>query len=156
MVGAKMDITIFRRVLVLVASSMAIAWTGLVQAESSSFKVPLTGAECGPLVATGGTGAADLTYEPATRVVTWNITYSGLSSATTLAHFHGPAAQGQRGPVVIWLAAQGSLPGNPIAGQATLTPEQALQFTAGDWYVNLHTQSYPGCELRGQVLPPKS
>jgi CHRD domain len=151
-----MDATISRRTLILVAFLMGVAWMGLAQAESSSFKVPLTGAQCLPPVETSGTGTADLTYDPATRVVTWDIMYSGLSSPTTMAHFHGPATQGKNGPVVIWLNTQGSPPGNPITGQVTLTPEQAQQFAAGDWYVNVHTQSHPACELRGQVIPPKS
>jgi hypothetical protein len=151
--GAIMNSTISRRVLVLAASLVGVAWTGLAQADS--FKFPLSGAQCVPPVATGGTGEADLTYDPATRVVTWTIPYSGLSSAITLAHLHGPAAPGLSGPVVVWLAERGSPPGNPITGQATLTPEQALQFAAGDWYMNVHTQSHPGCELRGQVIPPK-
>jgi len=151
-----MDSTISRRALILVAILMGVSWAGLAQAESSSLKVPLSGAQCVPAVETSGTGTADLTYDAATRVVTWNITYSGLSSPTTMAHFHGPATQGKNGPVVIWLSTQGSPPGNPITGQATLTPEQAQQFTAGDWYVNVHTQSHPACEIRGQVIPPKS
>ena len=45
---------------------------------------------------------------------------------------------------------------SPISGQATLTPEQAQQFAAGDWYVNVHTQAHPAGEIRGQVVPPKS
>lgn len=151
-----MDTTISRRDLVLVALLTGAAWTGPAQAESSSLTVSLTGAQCVPPVETSGTGTAELTYDPATRVLTWNISYGGLSSATTLAHFHGPAEQGKNGPVVIWLAARGSSPGNPITGQVTLLAEQALQFVAGDWYVNLHTQSHPACELRGQVIPPKS
>lgn len=151
-----MDTTISRRAIILVAFLMGVAWTGLAQAESLSFKVPLTGAQSVPPVETSGTGTADLTYDPATRVVTWNITYSGLSSPTTMAHFHGPAAQGTNGPVVIWLTTQGSPPGNPMTGQATLTPEQAQQFAAGNWYVNVHTQSHPAGEIRGWVIPPKS
>ena len=149
-----MNTTVPRRVLVLAALLMAVGWTGLTQADS--FKFPLTGEQCVPPVATSGTGEVELTYDPATRMVTWNIPYSGLSSAVTLAHFHGPATPGKSGPVVVWLSERGSPPGNPISGQATLTPEQALQFAAGDWYVNVHTQSHPGCELRGQVIPPKS
>ena len=151
-----MDTTISRRALVLVAFFMGVAWTGRAQAEALSFKVPLTGAQCVPPVETSGTGTADLTYDPATQMVTWNVTYSGLSSPTTMAHFHGPATQGKNGPVEIWLTTQGSPPGNPITGRATLTSEQAQQFVAGDWYVNVHTQSHPACELRGQVIPPKS
>ena len=147
-----MNTTISRRALVL-AALMGTSWSGSTQA--ASFKFPLTGEQCLPPVATSGTGEAVLSYDPETRVVTWNIPYSGLSSAVTLAHFHGPATPGKSGPVVVWLAERGTPPGNPITGQATLTPEQALQFAAGDWYVNVHTQSHPACELRGQVIPPK-
>lgn len=149
-----MTTPIFRRVLVLAASLIALAWT--LPTRADSFKFPLSGEQCVPPVATGGTGEVQLTYDPATRVVTWNIPYGGLSSAVTLAHFHGPAVPGKSGPVVVWLAERGTAPGNPISGQATLTPEQAEQFAAGDLYVNIHTQSHPACELRGQVVPPKS
>ena len=44
---------------------------------------------------------------------------------------------------MIWLSTQGSPPANPMTGTATLTPEQAQQFSAGEWYVNVHTQSHP-------------
>jgi len=134
---------------------MGVAVTGAARAESASFKVLLTGAQCAPAVDTSGAATADLTYDPATRMVTWNIPYSGLSSPATMAHFHGPAKPGQNGPVLVWLTAQGSPPANPITGRATLTLEQAQQFSAGDWYVNVHTQSHPACEIRGQVIPPK-
>jgi YD repeat-containing protein len=153
---ANMGTTVYRRALLLVAFWMGVDWSGLAQAESSSFKVPMTGASCVPPVETNGTATVELTYDAASRVVTWRITYDALSSPATMAHFHGPAAQGKNGPVVIWLTPQGSPPGNPITGQATLTSEQAQQFIAGDWYVNVHTQSHPACELRGQVMPPKS
>ncbi len=93
-----------------------------------------------PPVETGGTGTADLTYDRATRIVTWKIPYSGLSSATTMAHFHGPAKPGENAPALIWLSVQGSPPANPITGSATLTPEQAQQFSAGAWYINVHTK----------------
>ncbi len=146
----------FRRALIPFAILLGFAGTGLAWADSISFKVMLTGAQCVPAVDTSGTGTADLTYDPATRVVSWNISYSGLSSATTMAHFHGPAKQGQNAPPVIWLSTQGSTPANPITGTATLTPDQAQQFLAGEWYVNVHTQSHPAGEIRGQVVPPKS
>jgi hypothetical protein len=116
---------------------------GVALADPTSFKVPLTGAQGVPPV-------------DATRVVTWTITYSGLSSAATMAHFHGPAAEGKNAPPTIWLSTQGKPPENPITGSATLTPDQAKQFSAGDWYVNVHSQSHPAGEIRGQVVPPKS
>jgi hypothetical protein len=72
-----------------------------------------------------------------------------------MAHFHGPAELGKNGPVALWVSQQGSPVENPIKGQATLTPEQAAQFTAGQWYINVHTQAHPGGEIRAQVTPPK-
>jgi CHRD domain len=149
------DATRFRRTLILVAFVMGLACSGAVQAQSSPFNVPLSGAQCVPPVETSGMGVAALTYDPASRMVTWKITYSGLSSSTTMSHFHGPAAPGTNAPVLIWLTTQGTPPGNPIVGQVTLSPEQAQQFAAGAWYVNVHTTSHPACEIRGQVIPPK-
>jgi hypothetical protein len=150
-----MDLAISRRTALPFLLLAGLVWTGAVNAASLSFKVPLSGAQSVPPVDTSGKGTADLTYDPTTRVVTWNINYSGLSSPVTMAHFHGPAKEGQNGPVVIWLTTQGKAPTNPIKGTVTLTPEQAKQFSAGEWYVNVHTESHPAGEIRGQVMPPK-
>jgi hypothetical protein len=155
-VEEKMNATKFQRALVPFAIVLGLAGAGVARADSTSFEIPLTGAQCVPAVDTSGSGAADLTYDPATRVVTWNITYSGLSSPSTMAHFHGPAKVGQNAPPVIWLSTQGSPPANPMTGSATLTPEQAQQFSAGEWYINVHTQSHPAGEIRGQVIAPKN
>jgi CHRD domain len=150
-----MDTAISRRAILASVCMMGLAWVGAAAAAPVTFKVPLTGAQSVPPVNTSGTGTADLTYDPATREVTWNITYGEMSSPVTMAHFHGPAKKGQNGPVVIWLSKKGSPPTSPITGSATLTPEQAKQFEADEWYVNVHTQSNPAGEIRGQVTPPK-
>src|SRR6478752_5334194 len=68
----------------------------------------------------------------------------------------GPATQGTKAPLVVWLSKQGSPADSPLTGQTILTPEQALQFAAGQWYVNVHTQANPGGEIRGQAIPPKN
>jgi CHRD domain len=125
-------------------------------AAPESFQVLLAGAQEVPPVQTTGTATADLTYDPATRVINWTITYGGLSGSVTMAHFHGPAASGRNAQAQLGLTKHGSAVGNPIKGRATLTPEQAKQFAAGAWYINVHTQAHPGGEIRGQVIPPKS
>jgi CHRD domain len=140
-------------------AAVPLAWIGSIAvavAAPMSITVPLTGAQQVPPVQTAGTGSASLTYDPTSRVLTWTVTYSGLSGPATMAHFHGPAAAGKNGPVVIWISEHGAAPTSPIKGQATLTPDQATQFTAGEWYVNVHTKDHPGGEIRGQVTPPKS
>jgi CHRD domain len=148
--------SISRTIVILSACLLSALWIGSAVAAPISFTVPLTGAEQNPPVETPAKGSAAITYDPATRVVTWAITYSGLSAPATMAHFHGPAEKGKNAPVLIWLSTKGTPAASPFKGEATLTPEQAQQFTAGEWYVNVHTQEHPGGEIRGQVLPPKS
>jgi hypothetical protein len=152
---ANMQSPISRRAIIILACATGIAWAGSAQAAPESIKVQLTGAEQVPPVQTTGTGTADITYDSATREIKWTVTYSGLSGPATMAHFHGPAAAGKNGPVVVWLSKQGSPAPSPFEGQATLTPDQAQQLMAGEWYVNVHTQAHPGGEIRGQVVPPK-
>ena len=134
----------------------AAAAGGSALAAPLSFTVTLTGAQQVPPVQTTGSGKADLTYDPTTRVVTWSITYSGLSSPVTMAHFHGPAGPGDNAPVRIWLTKRGAPVSSQIAGQAMLTPQQAQQFMADQWYINVHSKDHPAGEIRGQVRPPKS
>ena len=145
------------RLIVTATCLLGIAlWAQPSQAAPESFKVALTGAQQVPPLQLAGTGTADLTYDPATHVLSWSIMYSGLSGTVTMAHIHGPAAEGKNGPVQIWLTKKGSPAESPIKGQATLTPEQAKQFEAGELYINVHTEAHPGGEIRGQVMPPKS
>lgn len=141
-----------------VFGGLALAGTlSLAQAAPVSFQVPLAGAQQVPPVQTSGSGNADLTYDASTRVVTWNITFSGLSSPATMAHFHGPAAAGKNAGVKLWLSKKGSTDvTSPISGQATLSADDAKMFEAGDMYINVHTKEHPNGEIRGQVVPPKS
>jgi CHRD domain len=146
---------LFRRAALTLAVVTCVAWAGQAEAASVPFEVPLSGAQQVPPVTTAGTGMGNLTWDPSTRVVTWSVTYSGLASSVTMAHFHGPAPRGKNASIEIWLTKQGSPVASPITGEATLTPQQAKQFEAGDWYINVHTSDHPAGELRGQVVPPK-
>ncbi len=146
----------FQRALVPFAIMISLAGGGSRQPIRRHSRLNSPGRRAPLRWTSSGTGTAQLTYDPATQVVTWTITYAGLSSAATMAHFHGPAKAGQNAPPVIWLSKQGSPPANPLTGSATLTPEQAKQFSSGEWYINIHTQAHPAGEIRGQVVPPKS
>jgi hypothetical protein len=150
-----MRFTISRKILAGSAIALGLAAAGPACADSQTFKVPLTPDQCVPPVESSGSGSADLTYDSNSREVAWTITYSGLTSPVTMAHFHGPAGKGENASVVIWLTTEGSEPGNPITGKATLDEDQAKQFTSGEWYLNVHTKDNPACEIRGQVVPPQ-
>ena len=125
-----------------------------VRAAPMSFDVPLSGAEQVPPVETSGSGTAHLTYDPATHVLSWTITYQNLSGPVTMGHIHGPAAKGKNAGVKFWLTEKGKEATSPITGQATLSPDDEKQMMAGEWYINLHTKAHPGGEIRGQILPP--
>jgi len=74
-----------------------------------------------------------------------------------MAHFHGPAPVGKNAGVKVGLSHKGSTEVvSPISGQATLSPDDAKVFEAGEMYINIHTKEHPGGEVRGQVVVPKS
>ena len=135
-----------------------VAWAGSVTAATAAamnISVPLTGAQQVPPVTTAGSGAANLAFDPATRVLTWSVSYSGLSSPVTMAHIHGPAAAGKNASPEVWLSKKGTAPSNPFSGTATLTEAQAKQLMAGEMYINVHTKTHPTGEIRGQIVPSK-
>ena len=106
----------------------------------------LGGAKEVPPNGSSGSGIAAIKLEG--DVLSWVITYSGLSGPVTGAHFHGPAAANANASVLVPFA--GSL-GSPITGSQKLTAPQIAGLRSGLWYVNLHTSAFPAGELRGQV-----
>jgi hypothetical protein len=101
-----------------------------------------------PPNASTATGTADIDFDPATKKLSWKLTYSGLSGPATAAHFHGPAEVGKNASVAVPITNAGS---SPVEGSATLTDAQAADMMAGRCYVNVHTAANPGGEIRGQV-----
>ena len=153
-----MNTSISRRILVLAACTVGIAvWAVASHAAPASFKVALSGAEQVPAVETPGKGTADLTYDPATRMLTWSISYEGLSAPATMAHFHGPAAAGQERPGHAVAEQTGKPAGEPDQGRS-----HADARTGGAVHRRRvvrqrpHRVLDPGGEIRGQVMPPKS
>jgi hypothetical protein len=144
-----------RRLMISAGLAGIVLWSASALAAQETFQVQLTGAQQVPAVQTDGSATADLTYDPSTRVLSWSVSYTGLSSDVTMAHFH-TGAEGKNGKPALWLSAKGAAVSSPITGQATLTAAQAKEFEAGDWYINVHTKNHPAGEVRGQVTPPKS
>lgn len=149
-------ITVSRR-LVLPACVLGLAlWSATSFAAPETFQVQLSGSQQVPAVQTDGTGTANLTWDPSTRMLQWSISYSGLSGPVTMAHLHGPAGADKDAGVQVWLTKKGSPAESPITGEAKLTPAQARMLMRGQLYINVHTAANPKGEIRGQVVPPKS
>ena len=114
---------------------------------ADKMKATLDSASEVPANTSAGKGTADIDFDPATKKLTWKLTYSGLTGPATMAHFHGPAEAGKNAGVAVPItpATSGS------EGSATLTDAQAADLLAGKYYVNIHTEANKGGEIRGQV-----
>lgn len=103
-----------------------------------------------PAVDTEGTGTADVMFDSSTNELTWSIEFSELSGPATAAHFHGPAAAGVNAGVQVNIGEVSGLT-SPMDGSAELTSDQAAMLLDGLMYINIHTASNTGGEIRGQV-----
>lgn len=112
------------------------------------YQARLTGAEEVPPVNTAANGMAEIQLNTNTNVLSWKVTYTGLSGTATGGHIHGPAAPGRNAGVVIPFT---NVAAQPLTGQTTITPQQYGDLAAGRWYVNIHTAANPGGEIRGQL-----
>lgn len=127
-------------------AATALAW-GYSQAATEAFKGTLSGAAEVPPVTSTGTGTAVVNFDPATKQVTYTVTYSGLSGPAKAAHIHCGAAAGANAGVAVKF----DTPASPISGSATLTDAQVADLEAGKCYVNVHTEANGGGELRAQL-----
>jgi hypothetical protein len=118
-------------------------------AEVINYKVQLLPTSEVPPNDSKGSGTLVGTYDTDSKKLSWTATYSGLTGAAIMAHFHGPADPGVNASVVV--PQPGGLE-SPMKGEVTLTDAQAAQFTAGKWYFNIHTAQNKGGELRGQMV----
>ena len=134
------------------AVTAVVALAGPASAAEKKLSATLDGKSEVPATTSSGTGTATMTYDDASKKLTWHVKYSGLSGPATAAHFHGPAEAGKNAGVAVAIpniAAGAS--GNEVEGSATLTDAQAADLLAGKYYVNIHTAANPGGEIRGQV-----
>jgi len=122
------------------------------QAAVVTYKANLAGAAEVPPVQSPGTGNASVNVDTATKGVTWQVEYAGLSGPPAAAHIHCGAPAGGNAGVAVPL---GTAPNwnSPLKGNATLTDAQLQQLQSGQCYVNIHTEAHKGGELRGQLAP---
>ncbi len=129
-----------------IATGFALA--APASAEMLTMKVPLSGASEVPANTSPAKGSADVTYDTASKKLTWKLSYSGLTGPATMAHFHGPAEPGKNAGVAVPIPNPGA---SGAEGTAMLNDTQAADLIAGKYYINVHTAAHPAGEIRGQV-----
>jgi hypothetical protein len=142
---------LFRTLVLASAVGFALA-SAPAMAATEKFSADLTSSVVVPPNPSTATGKADVTYDTVSKMLTWTVTYKGLTGKPTAAHFHGPAKVGANAAPVVGLT--GSLD-SPIKGSFTLSDKQATDLEAGMWYLNVHTAKYADGEIRGQVVKAK-
>ena len=130
------------------AGAVLLASSTPSQAAPMKFKANMNAASEVPPTQSSGTGTVTASYDPATKMLTWEGNFSGLTGPATAAHFHGPAETGKNAAPAIWISEKSS----PFKGSATLTDAQADDLQKGLWYANVHTEANKGGEIRGQVV----
>jgi uncharacterized repeat protein (TIGR01451 family) len=109
------------------------------------FTATLTGVQETPANNSTATGTASLLLSPDETTARVSLNFSGLSSAQTAAHIHGPAAVGVAGPVLF------PLPNGQVSDfEISLAPGQATDLKNGLWYINVHSTNFINGEIRGQ------
>lgn len=110
----------------------------------------LDGSQAVPPITTSGSGTASLVFDTVTKELSWNITFSGLSSGVASAQFQGPAKPGENANIIFSISAISGL-NSPMIGSVTLNSNQEIDLLAELWYINIRTGLVPSGEIRGQV-----
>jgi hypothetical protein len=123
------------------------------------FEAALTGAAEVPPVFSAATGKSIMALDADAETLYYWLLVHDIGEIT-MAHIHR-GSPGVNGPVVHWLWDPGGVyvpaapldPQNPYTNELTLSDDDIFDLLRGDFYVNVHTSTYPAGEIRGQITP---
>ena len=99
-------------------------------------------------------GTADVTYNKASKMLTYTLNFNGLTGKATMAHIHGTAPKGTNAGVkhdltsVLPKETSGSFTDSVKIDASDIKEDSLL---TGFYYFNIHTPANPGGEIRGQI-----
>ncbi len=144
--------------------SIAATMLGLTLASAAvaqtTFVAVLTGGSEVPPVATAAVGNATVVLNAAQTQLSISVQFQNLIGTYTASHIHGPAPAGVNAGVkwgfvglpAGWVFANANHDGTLTNFLVTgITPTDVANLNAGQFYVNIHSNVFPGGELRGQL-----
>jgi len=145
------------RPVLLIRNAANMGWfaAGIQDYNGVTIITMLSGLQEVPPVATPGTGTATLDVNLATGALSGTVTFSGLTSNATASHIH-QAAAGVNGPIIIPLAGGAGVRAGTwmVPAGTVMTPAQLAALQANQLYIQIHTLTNPGGEIRGQIIFP--
>jgi hypothetical protein len=153
--------------------ALAIGLAADASGQTVTLTATLSGGDETPAgINTGALGTAEVSVDATNREVAVTLKAFNIPTATTAGHIH-IGSRGTPGPTVLNFPSSlngrtgdftmtfrlGDTPGVFIARPAIgiNTIDDAIQaIVGGNAYVNIHTQQYPGGEIRGQLTIPES
>lgn len=136
-----------------IAAASLLALSATSSAAVLLYEFNLDGAQSGNL--SSGTGFASVTLDTVSNELNWDIDFTGLTGTLSNSHFHGPAAPGVSNGVLVGIPmgdASGQNAGT-ITGMAIIDDTVKSHIIDGLSYINLHSTTFGGGEIRGQVIP---
>ena len=124
----------------------------------------MTAAQENPANGSTALGIMDVSYTKETRLLTWSVTWTGLTGPVALMHIHGLAPKGFNAGVIYNIItptnglatpnatlypATGKFNGTVLADGFVIKEQDLLN---GLYYMNIHTATNPGGEIRGQIV----
>jgi hypothetical protein len=132
--------------------------TADVQQENIYYaNITMAGAQEVPAVNTTATGTVIADYNRLTKTLSYSIEFSGLTDSAVAAHIHGIGEQGISAPVLQTFnnfprRKAGTYSGSLLIDGIKFTEENLL---ARRYYINIHSKTYGGGEIRGQLVLAK-
>jgi hypothetical protein len=125
--------------------------------------IVLSGAQETPVNSSSGTGTMDVSYSRLSKTLTWSVRWTGLTGAVAAMHIHAIAPSGFAAgvfqniitnsnglftPNATRFGASSSVSGSLFIDGVAAKEADLLN---GLLYMNIHTATYLGGEIRGQI-----
>lgn len=142
----------------VLALACTLAFAAAAQAQTTYVGVLTGGTEVPPVV-TGATGNATVVLNAAQTQISISVQFQNLIGTYANSHIHGPAPAGSNaavkwgfgGVAAGWVFSNANRDGTISNFLAAVVPADVVNLNAGQFYVNIHSTSFPGGELRAQL-----
>ena len=116
--------------------------------------LPIAGSQEVPSNTSTASGKLAINFDTCNNLLKFTVTWTGLSGNPVGAHIHGTAGMGVNASIKYDFTAgipkvtSGTFTGTVLVDNVALIKASLLQ---GLYYVNIHTATYPGGAIRGQI-----